>query len=126
MEKLNLNPKGIKTGDCVIRAIAYATQQSWDTVYKDLCEIGFKMKRMPEEKQVYEKYLDKLGWEKQKQPRTYFNDKYTVDEFCEKLANKDVYVITVANHMTVVANKEIVDTWDCGRKCVGNYWVKRS
>lgn len=24
MKKLNINPKGLKTGDCVIRAIAYA------------------------------------------------------------------------------------------------------
>ena len=32
-EKLNLNPKGVKACDCVIRSIAFATNQSWDTVY---------------------------------------------------------------------------------------------
>lgn len=24
MKKLNINPKGLKTGDCVVKAIAYA------------------------------------------------------------------------------------------------------
>ena len=125
MIKLNLNPKGRKACDCVIRAIAYATQQSWDKVYKDLFEIGFKMKRVAEEKQVYEKYLEDLGWQKQKQPRTYLNTKYTVNEFCKEIAaSNKVYIVSVANHLTAVADKEIVDTWDCGYKSVGNYWIK--
>lgn len=42
----NANPKNRKTGDCVIRAIARATNQSWETVYAALCELGAKMKDM--------------------------------------------------------------------------------
>ena len=124
MIKLNLNPKGWKTGDCVIRAIAYATQQSWDDVYKGLSDLGFKKKRMPNDKQVYEQYLKDLGWEKQKQPRKWDNTKYTVNEFIKEFPH-NVYVVSVANHLTAIANNDIVDTWDCGRKSVGNYWVKR-
>ena len=86
MIKLNLNPKGWKTGDCVIRAIAYATQQSWDDVYKGLSDLGFKKKRMPNDKQVYEQYLKDLGWEKQKQPRKWDNTKYTVNEFINSVS----------------------------------------
>ena len=123
MIRLNLNPKGIKASDCVVRAISYATQQSWDDVYRGLADIGFKMKRMPNEKKVYEKYLEQLGWSKQKQPRKDSGFKYTVDEFADDMP-RDVYIITVANHMTVLADREIVDTWDCGHKTVGNYWIK--
>lgn len=123
MIKLNMNSKGIKASDCVVRAICYATQQSWDDVYNELCKIGFKMKRMPNEKQVYEKYLEHLGWSKQKQPRKSNGFKYTVDEFAESMS-REVYIVTVANHMTVVAGREIVDTWDCGHKTIGNYWIK--
>ena len=87
-EKLNLNPKGIRACDCVIRAIALATAQTWDKVYMDLCELGLKMKRVPNEKQVYEKYLEQKGWTKHKQPRAYDYtnghcsgmSKYTVNE----------------------------------------------
>lgn len=124
MIKLNLNPKGKKTGDCVIRAIAYATEQPWDKVYKDLCDIGFNMKRLPNEKQVYEKYLEQLGWQKQKQPRHSDNSKYCVYEFTEYHIVSGKVIISVANHLTVVDNYEIVDTWDCSRKTIGNYWIK--
>jgi len=68
-EKINLNPKELKTNDCVIRAIAYAIHDSWENVYQDLCELGLKLKRMPNDKKVFEKYLDKIGWYKHKQPR---------------------------------------------------------
>ena len=146
MNKLNINPKGIKAGDCVIRAIAVATEQTWNKVYADLCKIGFKMKRMPNEKAVYEKYLNNLGWIKHKQPRatTYADGrkqgslKYTVDELCTELTwNKHIggysnkIIVSVANHLTClewdnVKGFEITDTWDCGYKCVGNYWTKEN
>lgn len=37
----NNNPLGKSTGDCVIRAISIALNQSWDETYWDLCECGF-------------------------------------------------------------------------------------
>lgn len=144
MVNVNKNPKGLKTGDCAIRAIALATGQSWDKVFTDLCEIAFKKKRMPNDKQVYEIYLEKLGWEKHKQPKSYnyesgYKDtykKYTVEEFVTNLnlekciqRKHDVYIITVANHMTCVLFEngefDIHDTWDCGYKTIGNYWTKK-
>lgn len=142
MKKINVNPKGIKATDCVIRALAYAMDKSWDEVYKDLCDLGMKMKRMPNEQRVYEKYLEQQGWEKHRQPRAYdyldgnkdTMSKYTVNEFAEMMSGenrclgKGKIIITVANHMTCIEvndkwQYEIVDTWDCGYKCVSNYWT---
>lgn len=123
MRKLNLNPKGIKACDCVVRAIAYSLNQTWEQTYCDLCKLGLKMKRMPNEKQVYEKYLELNGWVKHKQPRMDFNLKYTVSEFIDcKMESKAI--ISVANHLTCIDNYELIDTWDCGRKSIGNYWTK--
>ena len=60
--KYNANPKGWKTGDCVVRGIAVGTQQTWEQVYDDLVNIGRKKCRMPNEEIVYSKYLkDKVG-----------------------------------------------------------------
>ena len=39
----NPNPKGKNIGDCVIRAIALATNQEWAKVYLDLCLQGYLM-----------------------------------------------------------------------------------
>lgn len=136
MKKVNMNPKNLKTGDCVIRAISYALDKSWDEVYKDLCGLGLKMKRLPNEKKVYEKYLEQQGWSKAKQPR--YTDgwnllKYTLDGFRIQIASdfenySDKIIVSLAKHLTVLEYNnityEIVDTWDCGNKCVGNYWVK--
>ena len=54
MIKYNANPKGWKTDDCVIRAIALATNQTWDKVFTDLNEIAFKKKRVFNDKKVYD------------------------------------------------------------------------
>lgn len=143
MKKINVNPKGIKACDCVIRALAYAMDKDWNRVYEDLYELGFKMKRMANEKQVYEKYLEKNGWVKHNQPREYFYEggykdkmkKYTVNEFADMLSGESriigkgkKIIISVANHITCIElndkwQYELVDTWDCGYKCVGNYWT---
>lgn len=144
MIRLNINPKRIKAGDCVIRAIAYATDKTWEEVYEALCKIGFKMKRLPNEKQVYEKYLEQLGWTKYKQPKetNYENGsatgmkKYTVDELCRKLAADNLrlglgkVIVSMAGHISCLecnssSEYEIVDTWNCGYKSVGNYWIKQ-
>lgn len=145
MVKYNANPKGWKTDDCVIRAIATATNQTWDKVFTDLNEIAFNKKRVFNDKKVYEEYLSKLGYKKMSQPRSinyadgYYDSytKYTVDDFINELnknkiifgAKYNSFIITVAHHMTCVKiNKDgifdLFDTWDCSSKTIGNYYIK--
>ena len=122
----NTNPNNSKTtGDCVVRAISIATGKHWEEVYTGLCNIGFKLKAMPNDDKVYEKYLEELGWEKQKQPRKEDNTKYKAKELAEMSGKGSgiVAVIRVANHLSAVNNGYILDTWDCGDKTVGNFWV---
>ena len=60
--KENINPKGWKCGDCVVRACAKATNKSWDETYQALYEIGFKKKRMLNDDCVYCKFLEDNGF----------------------------------------------------------------
>lgn len=118
----NANPKNLRASDCAFRAISLFTGNSWDKVYTDLCAYGFKMRRAPNEKKVYEKYLDDLGYIKQSQPRKSDGTKYTVREFCKR--SEGTILVSTANHLSCIVDGKVNDTWDCGSDCVGNYWKK--
>ncbi len=122
--KYNHNPKQKKTSDCVIRAISLGTNKSWEAVYTDLTQLGLKKYLMPNADNVWKEYLKQLGYEKQAMPRKENNTRYTVDEFCNEIAKSNTtYIISIANHLTVVKDRNIYDTWNYGKKCVGNYWI---
>ena len=55
--RCNPNPIGRETGDCVIRAIAVVTGQSWREAYWDLCEHGAIMGDLPNNNSVWGAYL---------------------------------------------------------------------
>lgn len=121
--KVNVNPSGRKASDCVIRAIMSATGKTWREVYDGLCNIGRELHDLPNTKRVYESYLENLGWTKQKMPKFADGTRYTVAEFAD--ANSaGVYVISVAKHMTILKHGELLDTWNCSYKSVGNFWAK--
>lgn len=122
-KKENLNPKGWKASDCVVRAIAKAEGKSWEEVYKDLCRIGLKKCRMPNEKHTMEALLKEYGWVKMQQPLHSDYSKYTVKDWVISNADKAM-IIKVAHHLTYAKDDTLYDTWDCSYKCVGNYWLK--
>ena len=61
--KVNPNPQGKNVGDCTVRAIAIATDQSWEKVYIDLCLQGYMMADMPSSNDVWTAYLAERGWQ---------------------------------------------------------------
>lgn len=68
--------------------------------------------------------MKKLGYEIQKMPVRDDRTRYTLEEFCDELAKPNIiYIVKVANHITVVKNKDLYDTWNCSNKSVGNYWI---
>ena len=75
-----------------------------------------------------EKYLASKGWVKHKQPRKADNTKYTGEEFCKKLANKNErYICNIGgHHIVAIVDKKVNDIWDSTYKCIGNYWTKES
>ena len=65
----NENPKGKRTSDCVIRAIARATGQSWEEVLTGLYQVAMQLKTAPADKVCFDRYLGQQGWLKHPQPR---------------------------------------------------------
>ena len=59
----NNNPKGLKIGDCVVRAISTAMNQTWERTYIDLCIEGFTFRDMPNANAVWDSYLKSKGWQ---------------------------------------------------------------
>ena len=122
---INVNPKNLIEGDCVVRAISRATGLPWKKVYTDLTIIGAEMCRMPNSTQVYDKYLQTLGFVKNPAPKKPDNHKYRGKEFCEEFFNKGVCVMHIGgHHMSCVINGVINDTWNCSGGSIGNYWVR--
>lgn len=121
--QLNLNPRGRRAADCVIRAIMRATGKPWNVVFLELGAISLKECAMPNEKRVYEQYLNQLGFSKRPMPRFPDRTRYTVAEFAQ--ANpKGVFVISVAKHLTCIVDAVLYDTWNCSYKSVGNFYSK--
>lgn len=138
----NANPKDRFTGDCVIRAISTATKMNYNDVVMGLaetmCETGYDM-QSPE---GFDRYLARLGWIKQKQPRKANGTKYTGEEFCKYL-NKNLdgwygegIIANIGGHHTVAImptdnldkqeNWKVFDTWNSTDGSIGNYWVNKA
>lgn len=138
----NANPKGRITGDCAIRAVSVACKVPYEQVVMDMAKIQCESGYDPTATKGLELLMKKYGWVKMKQPRHDDNTKYTGKEFCEFQSyyiNRQSYygrtidgvVIAPAivctmggHHLTCIINGKIWDTWNCGYKCVGNYWVR--
>lgn len=122
--KYNANPKNKKTGDCVIRAICTALNESWADTYRGMLDIAIETGQAISYKDNYVEYLKRKGYDMQKQLKKSSGKKYTIEEFADKIAQPNkTYILNVANHVTVVINKSLYDIWDCRKKTVGNYWI---
>lgn len=119
--KYNANPKGWKTGDCVIRACAVATQQTWEDTYDQLYAIGRKKCRPMEMEEVYGKFLEDKGFVRMKQLKRSDGTKCTVNEVIEQ--NPDsILVIHSAHHVATAIDGRLIDTWYCGHRTAGRYY----
>lgn len=120
----NANPKNLKTSDCVIRALSKATGKSWDEVYKELFEIGYKKKRLLNDSHVYNQFLKDNHFIKSSAKRNSDGKMITIEDFTKQSDSKKVYVIHTRKHLTVVMNNDIYDTWNTSREKAGKYYFK--
>ena len=122
----NLNPKGQKTGDCVIRAVAAFLGWTWERTYRELAEWGMEHGWMLNSDENFESFLLAKAWEKERMPRRADNTRFTAKEFCQQIAEPGtVYLIRLAHHLSFIGpDCRIWDTWDCGRRSVGNFWSR--
>ena len=118
----NCNPKGNRVGDCVIRAISKALNQSWEDTYIDLTIQGYLMGDLLSSNAVWGAYLKNKGFTRD----IVSNDCpecYTINDFCEEYP-QGVYIIGTGSHAVCVIDGTIYDTWQSGDETPIYYYHK--
>ena len=120
----NPNPRGRKTGDCVVRAICAVTNQDWDDVYTGLIFQGFVLKDMPTSNYVFGEFLRSKGFERKIIPNTcpYC---YTANQFAEDHP-KGAFVLCTGVHAIAVIDGCILDIWDSRNETVIFYYEEKA
>lgn len=121
--KCNPNPLGKNTTDCVVRAIAIATNNSWRRVYRDLCDIGEAEAEMPNSNFIWGLNLREHGAKQFLLPES-CPKCITVRAFCEKYPT-GVYVIGTGTHAVAVIDGNYYDAWDSGNETPSYFWEVR-
>ncbi len=121
--KKSQTKKNMFIGDCVIRAVAHATQKPYIDVWNDLVDLSKKTLNLPNEEATYGVYLENIGWEKQKPMRNSKNKTLRVAQFPSKPRGK--YIIQTSGHLTAIVNRVHLDTWDCGGYRANSFWIKK-
>ena len=117
--KCNPNPLGKTTGDCVVRAIAIATDRSWRETYRDLCRMGEIMADLPNNNAVWGRYLKENGARQFLLPET-CPECITVRAFCDRYP-EGVYVIGTGEHAVACIDGDFYDLFDSGQ-CVPTFF----
>ena len=112
----NENPLNKETGDCVVRALVTATGEDYDTILRQLFDLAFELKTIPNGKECWEMFLRQKGWIRNPISNKKGSKRPTVESFT-KDHKQGTYIVQVANHLTVVKDGYYYDIWDCGKSC---------
>ena len=118
----NPNPAKRSVGDCVIRALSVAFNDSWENVYADLTMQGRFMYDMPNANNVWGEYLKINGFKKQTIPDT-CPGCYTINDFAYDHP-RGIYIVATGSHVVAVVNGNYYDTSDSGNEIPIYYWYK--
>lgn len=120
----NANPQGRSVGDCTVRAISKALEQSWEQTYIDMAMQGLMICDMPSANEVWGRYLLSRGFERHMVDGA-CRDMKTVEQFCQENP-KGVYVLAISGHVVAAKDGDYYDTWDSGQCVPLYYWEKGS
>lgn len=115
----NPNPCKTLVGDCVVRALSLVENDTWESVYGELCELGYYMCDMPSSNEVWGEYLDIKGYNRYSIPNPFT----TVHDFCRQ-HRKGTYVLGTGSHVVAVIDGNHYDTWDSKDETPVYYWQK--
>lgn len=101
----NANPYDLKVSDCAVRAYSLATNQSWDSAYKELSENARKQGYTFTEMKFLDKFLEER-FQKYRNLKLYY-----VKDFTE-LNKEGTWLITMKDHITCIINGIIYDTFN--------------
>lgn len=118
----NSNPYHKRTNDCVIRAIGLGTGDGWENTARKLTEYMIQTGEMINTPELYGKYLENIGWKKQKQPVYPNRKKMRVGDFARQFKGKAV-IHAGNNHVSYIEDGKIWDIWNCENEIMGVYWT---
>ena len=119
---LNLNPGNKIVGDCTVRAISLAMDQSWADTYADLTMVGRFLYDMPSSNSVWGEYLLLNGFRRHIIPNT-CPACYSVRQFARDYP-VGTFVLATGSHVVTVIDGNYYDTWDSGDEIPIYYWRK--
>lgn len=119
----NPNPAGNLVGDCVIRAIAKATDKTWDDVCDELHEVAYELKDMPSSNYVWATYLKRLGFHRYIIPDT-CPDCYTVRDFMQDNPF-GTFILGTGTHAICVQDGNVYDAWNSSNEVPIYYFERR-
>lgn len=121
--KYNPNPENRQVGDCTVRALSKALNQSWEKTYTELALQGFLMCDMPSANHVWGAYLKSKGF-----TRRFLPDEcpecFSVSDFCKKYPN-GVFILAIDGHVVCVIDGFYYDTWDSSHEIPIYYWERK-
>lgn len=117
----NANPLGKRVNDCTVRAISFATDQTWDDTYEELIKFARPRAIMPDEADYIDEFLEKKF---EKSFCQNCRNKKTVGEVVDMFP-RGTYLITMKGHITCIKDGSIYDTFDPSSRYARNvYKVK--
>lgn len=117
-EFVNVNPCKKRLGDCVVRALSLALNQSWYRTAIDLCIEGLIQCDMQESNSVWCAYLQSKGFKKYP-----ILDTMTFEEFATTHPD-GLYIVATGSHVAVIRDGVILDNWDSSDEIVSYYFVR--
>jgi hypothetical protein len=118
----NNNPCHKRVGDCTVRAISTALNETWEKVYIDLAIYGFMHCDIMNSNACWGKYLKDKGFTQNIISNDFF-DFYTVEDFCRDNPN-GIFILALQSHVIAVIDGNYYDTWQSGREPVVYYFEK--
>ena len=121
--KYNANPINKRVGDCTVRAISKALDQSWYKTFVEMCVQSVMLCDMPSANHVWGAYLRHKGFERNIIPNS-CPDCYTVADFCDDYPY-GTYVLALNGHVVTVIDGNYYDTWNSGNEIPLYFGQKR-
>lgn len=119
----NPNPDGRRTDDCAIRALCKALGVSWAEASVMLSAKALAMGTTQTNKATVNAVLHENGFRRRALPDT-CPDCYTAKMFCMDNP-RGLFVVCFDQHIAVVEDGRIFDSWDSTREIPLFYWTRR-
>lgn len=117
------NPAGKSVGDCTVRALSKALEQTWEETYTGLALEGFIRGDLPNADSIWGPYLRAHGFTRHLIPDDGLGT-YTVSDFARDIPEGAFILSMPGHHVVAVVDGAYWDSWDSGNESSAYYWTK--